>query len=309
MKLRVKRQSGNKVYLARSRNILNMKAAEASNSRPTMKFVAPSVAITLVLSITRCFVSAEEPATTSLPPLDTVLKQIAARADTEDAGNEAFKQHYFYVRTKVSEYRNSSGDLKKRETKAGTNNPALMVPLLRPQSSVTNRSPDKPKQGDEPVSDTHSNVKGKALDRKDFSLNQDLLGRFDFKLIGREPLNGRSALIVDFAPANKKLPVHNLKDKFINRAAGRVWVDETDYAVVKVDLHLTSQVNVWGGLVGSVWVFHYSFDRERTPEGWWYTRYVNWHLEGREVVVRRTVDYHEELAQLRKIASGPTAAN
>ena len=117
----------------------------------------------------------------------------------------------------------------------------------------------------------------------------------------RDVVNGRPVLIVDFQPARKKLPVRNLKDRFINKAAGRAWVDETDHAVVKADLYLTERVNVVGGLVGAVWKFTCGLIRERTADGLWFTRHSNWHLEGRELWVRRTVDYHEEWTDVRKV--------
>jgi hypothetical protein len=132
-------------------------------------------------------------------------------------------------------------------------------------------------------------------------LNEDLLKRFDFTLSGREVVNGRPALIVDFKPASRKPPEKSIKDRFINKAAGRVWVDEADYAMVKADLHLTEKVNVVGGLVGAVAKFTLSIQRERTPEGLWFIRKQNWHLEGREVFIRRQVDYHEEYKDVRKV--------
>src|SRR5205823_5344564 len=101
------------------------------------------------------------------------------------------------------------------------------------------------------VTDTHSNVRGKAFEKRDFTLNDDLLGRFQFTLAGREMVNGRPMLILDFRPANKKLPERHIKDKFINKAAGRLWVDEADYVLAKADVHLTETVNVFGGLVGA----------------------------------------------------------
>jgi hypothetical protein len=139
---------------------------------------------------------------------------------------------------------------------------------------------------------------------KDYSLT-NLVARFDFTLVGRETTNGRSLLVLDFKPANKKLPVNNFKDKFINRAAGRFWVDEQDYAIARVDLHLTRKVSVFGGVIGSVWKFTYSFERERTAEGYWYAHQVDWHLEGREVIFNRIVDYHEQKFDLHKV---PTPA-
>jgi hypothetical protein len=158
----------------------------------------------------------------------------------------------------------------------------------------------------EPVSDAHSNIKGKALKVKDYSI-PNLVSRFQFKLIGREVVNGRSSFIVDFKPKSDALPVNSLADKFINRAAGRVWIDEEDSAIAQARLHLTQQVNVFGGLAGAVWKFNYSFTRLRTPEGFWFARNTDWHLEGREVAVNRIVDYHEKKLNEQKIVQTATA--
>jgi len=101
---------------------------------------------------------------------------------------------------------------------------------------------------------------------------------------------------------DKKMPERNLKDHFINRTGGRVWVDEADYCLVKADVHLTQTVNVGFGLIGAVWKFDYGFERERTDDGLWFTRAVDWHLEGREVVINREVDYHEKMIDIRRAA-------
>ena len=99
-----------------------------------------------------------------------------------------------------------------------------------------------------------------------------MLDRFDFKLIRRETTNGRAMLVLDFQPKQKRLPEQSIKDKFINKAAGRVWVDEAESVVMKGDLHLSERVSVFGGLIGAVWKFTYRFDRERLPDGLWYLR-------------------------------------
>ena len=79
-------------------------------------------------------------------------------------------------------------------------------------------------------------------------------------------------------------------------------MDEGDYCVVKADVHLTQKVNVGFGLIGAVWKFDYGFERGRTDDGLWFTRDVNWHLEGREVVINRQVDYHEKMIDIRRTA-------
>ncbi len=239
--------------------------------------------------------AAQDDAALPLPPLEKVLKGVTEQGKKESEAERMFKQFYSYTRSKVTEYRNASGELKNREEKKRAYKPASAPAVSLPRSS------DAKPQNAKPGSDAKFSVRDKAFDKSDFALGDDLLGRFDFSLAGRETVNGRPALLVDFKPADKSLPERSLKDKFINRAAGRVWVDEQDYAVVKADLRLIERVNVVGGLVGAVWKFTYGFVRERTEDGIWFARNVNWHLEGREVFVRRTIDYHEENTDVKKV--------
>ena len=264
-----------------------------------MKRVCLTFVLVNLLTVLR--VLAITAAATPLPSVETVLQRVAERASEEEDNDRVFQARYWFTRTKVTEYRNSKGEVKKREERRGDNDPVRKSQETRSKSASVNPPPTEGTKTNEAVSETHSNVRGKAFDKKDFLVNGDLLQRFEFTVSGREVLNGRPALIVDFQPAKKQLPPRNLKERFINKAAGRVWVDEADYALVKVDLHLTEHVNVVGGLVGAVWNFTYGFMRERTADGLWFLRNTDWHLEGRELFVRRTVDYHEERDDVRKV--------
>jgi hypothetical protein len=238
---------------------------------------------------------AVNPAGTPLPTLQEIFPRVVERARRESENDRSFESQFIFVSSKVTEFRNAKGEIKKHEAKTSTNNPALK-PRVATRAPVRARAPEKA----QPVSDTHSNVRGKAFEKDEFLVNNDLVKRFAFTLVGRETLNGRPALVVDFEPAKEKLPERNLKDKFINKAAGRVWLDEEDYALAKAALRLTERVNVLGGLVGAVWKFTYGFERERTENGLWFAREASWHLEGREVFLNRTVDYHEERTDVRK---------
>lgn len=238
------------------------------------------------------------------PTLEELFHRVLDRARKERDNDRAFATNYVFIRTRSKEFRNAKGEIKKQETKIRTNNPALLI-AAAPKPM---REEPRQREPDKPVSDTHSNVRGKAFEEDDFLVNGDLVKRFDFKLAGRETLNGRPALVVEFQPKQGKLPERNLKDKFINKAAGRVWIDEGDSALVKAKFWLTDRVNVLGGLVGAVWKFTFDFERERREEGLWFTRRSNWHLEGREVFVHRTVDFHEERTDVRKYDAGLTAS-
>lgn len=238
--------------------------------------------------------------TASLPSVETLLERVAERAKLETENDRLFKEAYAYTRHMVTEYRNSKGELKKRRAKESRHEPT--------GASASAPDADEPvelEDGDPPATDTraeHGDFKGRAYDKRDFPVTEDLLRRFTFEVVGRQTRAGRAVLILDFKPASDDLPEHNLKDKFINKAAGRVWIDEAEAAIVQVDLHLTEKVSVVGGLFGAVYAFRYQTQRERTPEGLWFARSVDWHLQGRQLFLRKFIDYHEERTDVRRVA-------
>jgi hypothetical protein len=262
-----------------------------------MKLTGQMIALSVLLAWPIPLVAQSNDVVAPLPSVSFVLQRAMEESSRESDLDRAFKQHYSYTRTRVTEYRSSDGDLKSREEKTNKSQPRAVTTVQPAQTTV--HATDARPAG---ATLDGENVHGKAFDRKDFLLNPDLLNRFQFTLAGREIINGRPALMVDFQPKSGDLPEQNIKDRFINRAAGRVWVDEQDYALVKADLHLTQRVNVFGGLVGAVWKCTYSFERERTDDGLWFVRNVDWHLEGRAVIVRRVIDYHEQWTNVRKTA-------
>jgi hypothetical protein len=246
--------------------------------------------------------------TKPLPTINFVLQQVVARAvSQEDKNDNLFDMNYQYTRTRTWEYRNGAGELKSCEEKRSVENkPLRMTALAASYAAAKKPLPPPPAIKNEPPSETHSNLHGQALKVKDYSI-PNLVKRFQFTLVGRETLNDRPSLVVDFKPLNDHLPVNQFADNFINKAAGRVWIDEEDYAIAQAQLHLTEQVNVFCGIVGAVWKFNYEFTRLRTPEGYWFARSMDWHLEGREVVINRIVDYHERKLNEQKIMASTSS--
>jgi hypothetical protein len=235
---------------------------------------------------------AEDP---PLPPVQTVLARVRESSRRELQNDRLFQARYAFLRTKTTRELDSDGKVKKESTRRSRNRPGIVAaryvppgqsPATTPRSQPAQKSP---------------NTQNDAFDKNEFALNDDLLNRFDFTIAGREQLHGRSSLQIQFKPANKKLPSRELKDRFINKAAGAVWVDEGDWTITKANVHLTETVNVGGGLVGAVKKFNYAFDRERTNEGLWYTRDMNWRLEGRELFSRKILEYQEKRSEVKKI--------
>ena len=238
-----------------------------------------------------------------LPTMDFLLQKVVAHAtNNEDNNDNLFDMNYQYTRTRTWEYSNASGELNSRDTSSKIENKPERIAAKTARLAAVANQPELPAQTGRnvAVSDTRSGIQGKALKVKDYSI-PNLVNRFQFTLVGREMLNGRPSFVVDFKPLNNHLPVNQFADNFINKAAGRVWIDEEDYAVAQAQLHLTQPVNVLGGIVGAVQKFTYDFTRVRTPEGYWFARNMDWHVEGREVLVNRIVDYHEQKLNEQKI--------
>jgi len=265
-----------------------------------MKFILPYRPL-LFLGI-GIFALKGHAAAPSLPPLQTVLQRVMETSEVENAQYHVFNQHYSYTRDKVTEFFDGAGKLKQRHEKQSTNNPApaftlsAVFPTATPPPAPRTVSSPKEAQTAEPP-----NIHGVAIGKKEDLMNPDIIKRFKFTLAGRDTINGRPALIVDFQPASDSLPVFNIKDRFINSVEGRAWVDEKDFTLEKVDLHLKQKVSVLGGIGGSVSKFTFSFDRERTPDGFWFTRDLNWSVEAREATIQRIVDHHEQILDVQKI--------
>jgi len=229
-----------------------------------------------------------------LPPVEDIMKKVLEQADKEGEFENAFRINYSFTREKLQLFKNGRGVVKRTKARTKINDP-----IKYPVPAVTNSDP---------------NAVNRPYDTSDFPVGEDLLARFSFTLVGREMVNGRPAFVIDFKPADKDLSEKNIKEKCLNRAAGRAWVDEADSVIVKASVYLTKPVSIVGGLVGAVHKFTFHFIRQRTPEGIWFTRNYDWHLEGREVIVDRIIDFNEETKDVIRVtptnsgAASPAAA-
>jgi len=229
-----------------------------------------------------------------LPPMDSVIQRVMQTSATENVDYHVFNQHYFYTRDRVTEFLDSSGKVKEKNEDVSTNNPTRgLAAKPHPVSPAIAQGKQAPDSG--------PSVHGVALGKKEDLINPDLIKRFKLTMAGREMINGRPTLIVDFKPVSNDQPIFNIKDRFINSVAGRAWVDEGDYQLARVELHLTQKITFLGGIIGSVSKFTCSFERDRTPDGYWFTRSMNWHVEAHEATVPRVVSHSEEVLDLQKM--------
>ena len=239
--------------------------------------------------------------TNALPSVEAVLKGIAGRAQADARVEQEFEAHYSFIRNKTREEFNLKGKLKKREIEKQVHDPTAPPLEARPSPAKEGKRTNASRSHVPPKAVSDDEPPDRAYERKDVLVTEELLRRFQFTLVGREVWDGLPLLKLDFRPAAVSLPAKGLLERFINRMAGTIWVDETDFSVARASLYLTEKVNVGAGVLGSVSAFECWFERGKTEDGLWYPRRADWRLECREFLVNKILEQRETWDEVRKV--------
>lgn len=201
-----------------------------------------------------------------LPLADEVLRKLVQRAQSErPAGPGQADGYYLCTKKTVTEEMDTAGHVTNRKVK------------VRENRSI-------------PVGTAHAN---EWTSKNGISLDAELLQRFRFTVVKREIFNGRPTLQLTFAPRDPPPPVRRLQDHLLNRTIGTVWVDEQEYELAKAVILLGESVSF--GILGAVHSFHFSFERARSADGNWLTRWTDTTVKARKFVMpiqtRKRVDW------------------
>jgi len=121
-----------------------------------------------------------------------------------------------------------------------------------------------------------------------------VLERYDFAAVGREALDERCALVFDFAARPGDFALE--RDGLLRRLAGRLWVDEADEAVARVEVRNTSGLRFALGVGATVSSLSLHAQFRRLEEGVWLPRSLAVSAEGKKLLfkgfrVRTTTTY------------------
>jgi hypothetical protein len=145
-----------------------------------------------------------------------------------------------------------------------------------------------------------------------------MLERYRFVASGREELDGRCALVFDFEALPGDFGLDH--DSVLRRLAGRLWVDEQEHAVARIEVRNTAGISIALGLAVKVGTLSLAAEWKRLEEGVWLPRSVETLVLGRKFLlssfrVRRVasfsgyrrfeVDVEEELKDARPAEPPP----
>jgi len=132
----------------------------------------------------------------------------------------------------------------------------------------------------------------------------NLLERYSFTVRGREDLDGRCALMLDLTARPGDFGLRH--DAVLKRLEGRLWADEPDQAMAKLEVDNTSPIRIALGLAASVSELSLRATFTRLEEGVWLPRSVETLVVGRKLLLspfrlRRTLTYE----RYRRLAPDP----
>ena len=126
--------------------------------------------------------------------------------------------------------------------------------------------------------------KGEAASERPGGRLSRILERYHVTAMGREEADGRCALVFDFTARPGEFDLE--RDKLLRRLAGRLWVDEEDRAVVRVEIKNTSGLRFAFGLGATVSSFLLRTEFARMEEGVWLPRRLEQSAAGRKLLIK-----------------------
>lgn len=111
-----------------------------------------------------------------------------------------------------------------------------------------------------------------------------ILDRYDFRSVGREGLDGRPALVLDFAPLPGRRDLE--RDNVLRRLTGRLWVDEADGEVARAEVRNQGAISFGWGVLAKVSSLAVEMEFRKLEDGVWLPGRVDLELAGRKLLLQ-----------------------
>jgi hypothetical protein len=221
-----------------------------------------------------------------LPSADELVKKAVARAAQAQA--KSTQPAYTYTKLTVTEELDAAGNVKEREQKVYNvvfQSGSSYLKLIEVNGHAPAEA-DRKKQTEKELNLTKLTGDRKAAktSQTDNILTPELVARYDFTVIGQEAINGRQAYKLKFRPKSPELPVHHIVDRLLNRITGTIWIDSEEYEVARANIFLGQEINLLGGVIGSLKHLAYTVTRTRMSDGLWFNTSSSGDFEGRKLL-------------------------
>jgi len=212
----------------------------------------------------------------SLPRPEDIIRRAIERSKAWKAKDENERKGLSYNQRVVTDKLQPDGSLKEREEKV-----YQVAPVKgEPTPKLIEKNGNPPSSSDLKEEAAHRKKQQEASKKRSDSensieLNEELAGRYDFKMLAEDEVGGRPAYVLSFKPKSQNLPVRRKIDYALNRLSGKVWVDTEDFEITKGEMHVNGSAQIWWGLVASLRQFSLVFEQTRLPDGCWWLKHFD----------------------------------
>jgi hypothetical protein len=129
----------------------------------------------------------------------------------------------------------------------------------------------------------------------------DLFLIYSFTIVGRQPVDGHSAIAVDFVPKANIVPRTD-EGQLMKKIKGRVWVSEDDYQVARVQAEMLDDIAVMGFLGKLYKGTTASFERRKVNNEIWLPAEARFDGSGRAFIRKFRVGTVVQYSDYRKFS-------
>ena len=264
-----------------------------------------------------------------LPDLKALFKEI----DDNQKAIDKIKENYAGTETEEETEYDGDGKVKKRETRESTffyldgDEITTLVkkdgkPLGEKEQQKENERVGKrieehqKRQAKKEAKEEKAKEEGKNEDKDDPGI-EVFLRACQFVNPRRERFRGQDVLVFDFEP-NPEFKPHKLVEKFAQKLAGVVWIDEKAHDVARLEAYFVGDMKIGGGLLanlqrGTSFVFEQAFINSEV----WLPTYMEVHIGARVLLVKgfkinvvtRYSDYRKFNVETLSTIAKPKAAD
>jgi hypothetical protein len=226
-------------------------------------------------------VRGSDPALHSLPEANAFLEGMAERQrQHEEAVNR-----YAYDILEIEEHLDKNGTIGKVKSRSYEVFYVQGRPVKRQvaEDGIPFSPPRLAKEDGRVRKEVNEIVEQKAAGKSDDVTLSEILARHDFRSVAREEIAGRPTVVMDFAPRPGKPDLKG--DDVLRSLAGRIWVDEEEREVVRVDIRNTQGIKLAFGLGASLAELDLTTHFQKVDDVWLPHR-VEAHVAGRIRLVK-----------------------
>ena len=141
-------------------------------------------------------------------------------------------------------------------------------------------------------------------DHKEQAVVAELPSIFEFRMTGRQTIDGRPAIVLAFEPRPKYSP-RSAQGRLVKNFSGEAWVDEQDHELVRLKAEALENISVkFGFLVRLLKGSRGLIERRKLNGETWLPTYSRFTATGKLLLVREIdVDLESEYSAYRKLDS------